>query len=60
MRDDELGAFWSLMLLTGMRQGEILALRWRDVDLDAGRLSVMANSVRLSKRTRGLLGLEER
>jgi integrase len=43
-----------------MRQGEILALRWRDVDLDAGRLSVMANSVRLSKRTRGLLGLEER
>jgi integrase len=57
VRDEELGALWVLMLTTGMRQGEILALRWRDVDLDAGRLSVMANSVRLSKRTRGLLGL---
>jgi integrase len=25
---------------TGMRRGEALALRWRDVDLDAGRLAV--------------------
>ena len=25
---------------TGMRRGEALALRWRDVDLDAGRLQV--------------------
>ena len=27
-------------LATGMRRGELLALRWRDVDLDAGRLRV--------------------
>jgi integrase len=27
-------------LATGMRQGEILALRWRDVDLDGGFLAV--------------------
>ena len=25
---------------TGMRRGEVLGLRWRDVDLDAGRVSV--------------------
>ena len=25
---------------TGLRQGELLALRWEDVDLDAGRLRV--------------------
>ena len=54
---DPLRALWVLMLTTGLRQGELLALRWRDVELDAGRLSVVANSVRLSKRTRGMLGL---
>jgi integrase len=31
--------------------------RWRDVDLDAGRLAVTANSVRVTSRARGLLGL---
>src|SRR5262249_30440014 len=30
----------SLALATGMRRNEMLALRWRDVDLDAGRLTV--------------------
>jgi integrase len=30
----------SLGLATGLRRSEILALRWRDVDLDAGRLTV--------------------
>jgi integrase len=30
----------SLALATGMRRNELLALRWRDVDLDAGRLTV--------------------
>jgi integrase len=30
----------SLALATGMRRNEILALRWQDVDLDAGRLRV--------------------
>jgi integrase len=29
-----------LGLATGMRRGELLALRWRDVDLDGGRLRV--------------------
>ena len=29
-----------LAVTTGMRQGELLALRWRDVDLEAGSLAV--------------------
>ena len=33
-------------LRTGMRHGEILALRWQDVDLVAGRLTVRQNVVR--------------
>ena len=35
-----LGPIWRLAAMTGMRRGEILGLRWADVDLDAARLSV--------------------
>jgi integrase len=38
--DDDLSALWRLALLTGMRRGELLALRWQDVNLDSGMLSV--------------------
>ena len=31
---------WTLAAVTGCRRGELLALRWKDVDLDAGRLSI--------------------
>jgi integrase len=37
---DELEALWRVAVFTGMRRGEILGLRWADVDLDAGELSV--------------------
>ena len=37
---DELTGFWRLALLLGMRRGELLGLRWQDVDLDAGTLTV--------------------
>lgn len=33
-------------LNTGLRQGELLALRWKDVDLNAGRLVVRQNVAR--------------
>jgi integrase len=36
-------ALFNLALTTGMRIGELLALKWRDVDLDTRRLSVVAS-----------------
>jgi integrase len=38
--DADAGMGWRLLAFTGMRRVEALALRWRDVDLDAGRLAV--------------------
>lgn len=60
VESDPLRALWTLMLTTGLRQGELLALRWQDVDLDAGRLAVTANSVRLTKRARPARGHQRR
>jgi integrase len=40
VRSDRLYAAWQLAALTGMRRGEVLGLRWADVDLDTGWLSV--------------------
>ena len=37
---DRLAGAWWLLATTGMRRGEALGLRWQDVDLDAGRLSI--------------------
>ena len=48
--DDDLGRVERRMYLTaamtGMRQGELLALRWRDVDWQARRVRVRRNFVR--------------
>src|SRR3954454_1940432 len=33
-------ARWTVALALGLRQSEALALQWKDVDLDAGRLSI--------------------
>lgn len=38
--DDDLEALWRLAILTGMRRGEVLGLRWADIDFDAAILSV--------------------
>ncbi len=38
--DTDLAALWRLALLCGPRRGELLGLRWEDVDLDRGTLSV--------------------
>ena len=40
VKDDRLYALWHVISMTGMRRGEALGLRWTDVDLEAGRLSV--------------------
>lgn len=40
------GPLCALALYTGLRQGELLALRWRDVDLDAAALRVVSASYR--------------
>lgn len=39
-RADRLAALYVVAVGLGMRQGELLGLRWSDVDLDAGLLSV--------------------
>jgi integrase len=48
--EDSLGptdrALYLTAAMTGLRQGELLALRWRDVDWTAGRLRVRQNYVR--------------
>jgi len=38
--EDRLHPLWHTLAMTGMRRGEALGLRWDDVDLEAGRLSV--------------------
>ena len=35
-----LEAAWYLAAMTGMRRGEVLGLRWADIDVDAARLAV--------------------
>ena len=40
VRGHELEALFVLALTTGMRQGELLGLRWKDVDLEGGRVQV--------------------
>ena len=39
-KGERLSPLWHLLAMTGMRRGEALGLRWEDVDLEAGRLSV--------------------
>ena len=39
-RGDRLEALYVLAVHTGLRQGELLGLKWEDVDLEAGTLSV--------------------
>jgi integrase len=48
--DDYLGsterALYLTAAMTGLRQGELIALRWRDVDWEAGRIRVRRNYTR--------------
>jgi integrase len=49
-------ALYMLALTTGMRQGELLGLRWQDVDLEGGKLAVRKALQR--QRGRGLVFIE--
>ena len=40
VQGDRLSALWTLAATTGARRAELLGLRWQDVNLDAGRLSI--------------------
>ncbi len=40
-RDDD-AAVWVLLATTGMRRAEALGLRWGDIDLDGGRVTIRA------------------
>jgi integrase len=36
---------WYVLATTGMRRGELLGLRWRDLDLDKGRITIRRSAV---------------
>ena len=44
-RSDDLAALWRLGLVCGLRRGELLGLRWRDIDFAAGTLTVRSTRV---------------
>lgn len=46
---DPLEALYVLALTTGMRQGELLALKWSDLDLTYGKLQVQRTLIRVSR-----------
>ena len=47
-KDSKHFAAYFLALNTGMRRGEILGLRWRDLDLAAGQLTINQGLVRVT------------
>ena len=48
VRDHRLYAAWLLLATLGLRRGELLGLRWQDVDTDAGRIAVRRTLVMVS------------
>jgi integrase len=44
--DHRWGGIWALMSTTGMRRGEVLGLRWGDIDLDAGTVTIRSTRIR--------------
>ena len=48
VQNDPLEALYVLALTTGMRQGELLALKWSDLDLTYGKLQVQRTLLRVS------------
>jgi integrase len=53
---DRLEALYVLAINTGMRRGELLGLKWSDVDLEGGRLSIRRTLTRTDNGKRVTLG----
>jgi integrase len=51
-RPQRLGALYVLALFLGLRRGELLGLRWEDVDLNGGKLEVMQTLQRVGRALR--------
>lgn len=51
-REDRFHALYVLALCLGLRRGELLGLRWEDVDLDTGTLEVVQTLQRVSGELR--------
>ncbi|HYY78520.1 MAG TPA: tyrosine-type recombinase/integrase [Actinomycetes bacterium] len=49
-QDPELGLFLRLAVVLGARRGELVGLKWRDVDLNAGQVLIASGVVRLAGR----------
>ncbi len=47
--EDRLGAAYHLIATTGLRRGELCGLRWSDIDLDAGTLTVAQQHVEVGR-----------
>ena len=56
--EDRLAGAWWLLATTGMRRGEVLGLRWRDVDLAAGVLQVSRTLITTDVQRKGMPGME--
>jgi len=50
--EDRLQAGWVLFATSGLRRGELLGLRWSDLDLEAGRLSVQQTLIAVGYEVR--------
>jgi integrase len=50
VRTHRLGALFSVALAVGLRQGEALGLRWNDIDLDGGTLTVRKTLQRVDEK----------
>ena len=54
--DDRLHACWVVAATTGLRRGELLGLRWEDVDLDGQVFSVKRSLLKSGVRVTGSTG----
>ena len=55
--DDPLEGLYAVAIALGLRKGEALGLQWRDIDLDAARLTVR-QQIQRSRITKGLIAKE--